>query len=301
MQGGLKQGLRVSRVVACLLLLWVAGANIGVAGPTALPQRVVVLEYSFLDAVVAAGVSPVGIADDKKPGRILPAIRRQLGDYQSVGLRGQPDLETIASLKPDLIIADTRRHQGIYTALQNIAPTLLLLSYGAEYQALLDDARVIGKALGRTAQMDAQLAAHQQRMSQFATRLRSDEQLLFAVVSARGMAVHGRPAFASGVLHRLGLSIALPAGSQQPYVRVSLEQLAAMNPDWLFIGDYNAAQGGADILRRWQQHPLWPFLKLSRKQQLLNVDPNSWSLARGIYGAEQIAQDLLATSLARSN
>lgn len=283
-----------------MALLMMGGSVLAMAGGDA-PRRVVVLEYSFLDAVVAVGVSPVGIADDKKPYRILPAIRRQLGDYHSVGLRGQPDLEAIASLQPDLIIADSHRHQAIYDALQNIAPTLLLLSYGAEYSALLKDARVIGKALGREAQMVRQLAAHDQRMSQFATQLRSDEKLLFAVVSERGMAVHGRPAFASGVLHRLGLSIALPAASQQPYVRVSLEQLAAMNPDWLFIGDYNAARGGADILRRWQQHPLWPYLSLSRKQQLVNVDPNSWSLARGIFGAEQIAADLLATTLAGSH
>ncbi|MDP6653318.1 MAG: ABC transporter substrate-binding protein, partial [Gammaproteobacteria bacterium] len=30
------------------------------------PQRIVVLEFSFVDALASVGVTPVGIADDKK-------------------------------------------------------------------------------------------------------------------------------------------------------------------------------------------------------------------------------------------
>lgn len=272
-----------------------AGDGLTIEG---LPQRVVVLEYSFLDAVALTGVTPVGIADDRKPKRILPKIQQSLGKYTSVGLRGQPNLETIASLKPDLIIADKWRHQPIYDELRKIAPTLLLLSYGARYKDLLRDAVVIGEALGRSERMQQQLNAHQQRMDSYAQQLAGQERLLFAVVSNRGMTVHGVEAFASGVMQRLGLQTAIPAVDTRAYLRVSFEQLAAMNPDWLFIGDYNAAQGGADILKRWQQHPLWPMLTVARKQQLVKVQPNVWSLGRGIFAAEQIATDLLATSLA---
>lgn len=35
------------------------------------PKRVVVLEYSFVDALVALDVKPVGIADDNKKNRVL--------------------------------------------------------------------------------------------------------------------------------------------------------------------------------------------------------------------------------------
>lgn len=266
------------------------------------PQRVIVLEYSFLDAVVLAGISPVGIADDQKPQRILPQLKQRIGPYQSVGLRGQPNLETIASLKPDLIIADQQRHSAIYRELQEIAPTLLLLSYGAQYSDLLTDARVIGLALGESSLIDERLLAHEYTMNRYAAELdslteseesSSPERFLFATASARGVAVHASKAFASGVIKRLGLETAIPPNDDNAYMRVSFEQMAGMNPDWLLVGDYNQQQGGADILHRWQAHPLWPMLAIAKQQQMKKVDPKVWSLSRGIYAAEQIAEDLL--------
>ena len=71
------------------------------------PKRVVVLEYSFVDALVALDVKPVGIADDNKKNRIIKPLRDKIGNYTSVGARKQPNLEKSSKLKPDLIIADS--------------------------------------------------------------------------------------------------------------------------------------------------------------------------------------------------
>lgn len=257
-----------------------------------LPQRVVVLEYSFLDAALAAGVSPIGIADDGRTKRILPVLRAQLNDYTSVGLRGQPELETIASLKPDLIIADKRRHTPVYEELRAIAPTLLLQSYGASYPKLIRDGDIIAQALGRTDAFRARLNLHQQRMENAATRLAGAESMLFSVVTARGFVAHGPGSFASGVLERLGLTVALPPESEQSYQRISFEQLAATNPGWLFYSDYSVAKGG-DNLAHWREHPVWPWLAAVKAEQIQRVDPLHWSLGRGLAGAEQIADDLV--------
>jgi iron complex transport system substrate-binding protein len=106
------------------------------------PQRIVVLELSFADALAAVDVSPVGIADDNDAKRILPEVRAHLQPWQSVGTRAQPSLEAISALKPDLIIADSSRHSGIYPALQQIAPVLLLKSRNETYAENLQSAWV---------------------------------------------------------------------------------------------------------------------------------------------------------------
>lgn len=55
------------------------------------PQRIVVLELSFADALAAVDVSPIGIADDNDAKRILPEVRAHLKPWQSVGTRAQPE------------------------------------------------------------------------------------------------------------------------------------------------------------------------------------------------------------------
>lgn len=70
------------------------------------PEKVVALEFSFVDNLASLGVSPVGIADDNDEERIIEPIREKIEDYTSVGTRKQPSLEVISSLEPDLIIGD---------------------------------------------------------------------------------------------------------------------------------------------------------------------------------------------------
>lgn len=260
------------------------------------PSRVVVLEYSFVDALAAVGVSPVGIADDNNPERLVPAVRQLIGRYQSVGLRGQPNLETIAGLNPDLIIADPRRHQAIYDDLKVIAPTLLVPSLGVNYQNVLNTAEIIGHALGRREQMQHRLQQHEIQMDQYRHQLSTDARFLFAIISSRGFTMHGPEAFASGVLQRLGVRNAAPQDSAQAYIKSSFEQLAKANPDWLLLGVYGKEEGGGELLQRWRANPVWQFLSAVKKDQVQEVSPKVWSLNRGMLTAEQIAAEILELS-----
>ncbi|UHA73581.1 ABC transporter substrate-binding protein [Paenibacillus sp. 481] len=88
------------------------------------PQRVVVLEWSSLEDVLALGVKPVGAADIdgyKKWVNIKPDMLEGVTD---VGSRVEPNLEIIQSLKPDLIIG-VDRIEPFYDKLSDIAPTIL--------------------------------------------------------------------------------------------------------------------------------------------------------------------------------
>lgn len=252
------------------------------------PQRVVVLEFSFVDALAAVGVSPIGVADDNDASRVIPVVRDLVEPWQSVGMRSQPSLEAIAILKPDLIIADAERHRTIYQDLQQIAPTLLLKSRGETYHENLESARKVGVALNKQAEMELRLQLHRQSMAAYKQQLSLKQTIQFAVVSDKGMWLHSPVSYAGGVLTALGIASPITQPSEQAYLPTSFELLLKTNPDWLLIGAYSHP----NVVDDWQSNPLFKLLTSAKKQRIIEVSPELWSLNRGMLAAEQMAINL---------
>jgi len=252
------------------------------------PKRIVVLEFSFVDALASLGVSPVGVADDGDANRVIPAIKSKISPWTSVGGRSTPNLEIISSLKPDMIIADMERHATIYEDLKKIAPTLILKSRGESYKDNLAAVAKIGIVLDQDAKMQQLIAEHNQRMDAFAKKINSDKKFLFAVSSTRGVTMHSPKAYAGGVMERLGLRSAIPEETEKAYVRTTLERLVKANPDYLLVGEY----GDQTAVDDFKKSPLWNMISSVKNKTYLETNPKLWSLNRGMIAAEIMAQEL---------
>lgn len=124
------------------------------------PTKVVTLGLSDQDAVLALGVRPVGAVDwfKEQPYGKWPWAKKLWGDEgpEIVGERDEYQLEKIAKLEPDLILA---QYSGMkkeqYETLSEIAPVVAQPKdhedYLAPWQLMTEQ---IGKALGKTAEVD---------------------------------------------------------------------------------------------------------------------------------------------------
>ena len=252
------------------------------------PQRIVVLEFSFVDALAAVDVSPIGVADDNDATRVIPAVRELVEPWQSVGMRSQPSLEAIAILKPDLIIADAERHRTVYQDLQRIAPTLLLKSRGETYQENLESALKIGVALDKQSAMEKRIKQHQQAMLEFKSHFSLKQTVQFAVVSDKGMWLHSPASYAGGVLTTLGIASPIEELTEKAYLPTSFELLLKTNPDWLLLGAYSHP----NVVNDWEKNPLFNLMTSAKNKQVVEVSPALWSLNRGMLAAEEMAKNL---------
>lgn len=259
------------------------------------PKRVVALEFSFVDTMVAVGLAPVGIADDRQPERIIAPLRAAVDGYASVGSRYQPSLEAIAALKPDLIIADQRLHQPVYAELSAIAPTLIVDVRSASYQEDLETMQLVARALGREERMRQRLRRHAELMDRYAAAIGNAQRLtaVFGVTSDRGSWLHTEQTYAAGVLRRLGFGTPLKQGPgriwAEPYAKTGLEQLLAADPDILLLGRYSQPAQ----VDTWEKSPLWRALRAVRQRRVFWVDGNMWARSRGLISAELMAAQLL--------
>lgn len=118
------------------------------------PQRVVALDWVYIEDVLAVGVQPVGAADIEGY-KTWVKVKVPLGaDVQDVGKRFEPNLEQIAALKPDLIIGVKYRHEKIAEQLKAIAPTLIFDPFSPEatqdpYKEMEETFKTIADVLGK--------------------------------------------------------------------------------------------------------------------------------------------------------
>ncbi len=262
------------------------------------PQRIVVLEFSFVDALAAVNVAPVGLADDNKPERIVAAYRKIIGsDWISVGTRKTPSLELTASLKPDLIIADKKRHSAAYATLSEIAPTIVLDSLVGDYPAAVKQMSVIGNALGKEEEMEQRITEHKAKIAAYAETFKalSDGMYVqFATARASRLTLHSASSYNGSLLNAFGFSSKLnPTDGDARanfYVPTTLEQLSELNPEVLILGNY----ADVTIIDQWKNEALYQNLSAVKAGKVFHVDAHSWSRLRGMVAAESTAEDLSA-------
>ncbi|HLU56693.1 MAG TPA: iron-siderophore ABC transporter substrate-binding protein [Pseudonocardia sp.] len=148
----------------------------------AAPQRVVSLGYTDQDTILAFGVVPVGIREftGNRPSATWPwASDRLRGEQPRVLVGEQIDVETVAALQPDLIVAvSAGLDQQQYDTFSRLAPTIAHPVGADPFQAAWQDTtRLIGAALGRAeeaermvADLEARFAAVREQYPQFQGR-----------------------------------------------------------------------------------------------------------------------------------
>ncbi|RNB78091.1 iron-siderophore ABC transporter substrate-binding protein [Brevibacillus nitrificans] len=116
-------------------------------------ERVVVLEWAFAENLIALGIQPIGNADNQQYKIWEPAEAALDDNVTDIGLRNEPNLETIASLKPDLIISNADNNAAIYDQLNAIAPTIEFNQFpdqGDQYTEMVHIFESTAAAVGKT-------------------------------------------------------------------------------------------------------------------------------------------------------
>ena len=252
------------------------------------PSRVVALEYSFVDALAQVGVSPVGVADDNKIDRILPQVREKIAAWQSVGTRSQPSLEVIASLKPDLIIADPSRHTAVFEELKKIAPTVMLDSRHESYQENLETAQKIGDLVGKSSEMKAKINEHNDYIANIAKNLGvQGKKASFGTSREDKFNIQNDNGYVGSFLTTLGFA-PTKLNSDQAFVEINLEQLVMEKPEYLFIAHYR----DESIARKWEAEPLWKAIPAVKANHVYSVDSDMWARGRGLEASKIMAKQI---------
>lgn len=100
------------------------GKKVTLHGPA---KRVVGTEWNVVESLVSLGVDPVGAADVKGYKAYDTAAPLPSG-VKDIGTRGEPSVDTVAALKPDLIVATDDLSDSAVKQLSKVAPVIVVRS-----------------------------------------------------------------------------------------------------------------------------------------------------------------------------
>lgn len=124
------------------------GAKVTLDGPA---TKVVATEWNVVESLVTLGVDPVGVSDVKGYKTWDTAVPLK-NEPKDIGTRGEPSMDSIASLAPDLIVATSDLTPAAVKQLRKVAPVLEVKSADSSDQIglMLDNLDLIAKATGTT-------------------------------------------------------------------------------------------------------------------------------------------------------
>lgn len=244
-------------------------------------QRVVALEYSFIDTLVALGVKPVGGSLGNQGGDrgAPPYLAPRVKDVPATGSRAQPSLEAIAASRPDLILADAFVQKDLYPQLAKLAPTAAFHSRRGSLDDLNAQTLSIGQLVGRE-KAARQLLADQKTLIGKAKAFtkKSAPAFVAAVVTPKTVTVHTDQSFVGSFLEDLGRKNALKVKGDQTQYDVSLEGLVAMNPQTLVLF---TAPDETPVTETWRKNPLWQKIPAVARGRVYVFNRDNWTRGRG--------------------
>ena len=98
------------------------GESVELAAPA---EKIVALEWNTAENLVALGVMPVGVADVEGYGDWVQSETLD-ESVTDVGQRGEPSVDAIAGLAPDLVLTTTDLSESVIAQIEEFAPVLVV-------------------------------------------------------------------------------------------------------------------------------------------------------------------------------
>lgn len=204
------------------------------------PERIAILDFGFMESMFALATPPIASTYAERSLKGFGTLQAYAAKAQieDLGEVKAPNLEKLVELKPDLILYTAEPEHldmKLYARASQIAPVVTFNSPAWKNQ-LRDFAECFGeekKAAAYIADIEALIAASRGKLAGYRDKTVA---LLFESSGNKGnFFIIGAAENPVWFDQENGLGLTPPDGCPEKVAAISLEGLAAMNPDYIFL------------------------------------------------------------------
>ncbi|BCB88142.1 ABC transporter substrate-binding protein [Phytohabitans suffuscus] len=264
--------------------------------------NVVGLEWGEVEMLVTLGVQPTGVADIKGYNTWNTAAKLD-GTAKDVGTRGEPSLDSIAALQPDLVVMGADLAATAAAQLEKFVPVLVTKGSDASrnLDRMKDDLNLIATAVGRTdtaeqvlADFDAAVAAGKQKIADAGA---AGQHFAIADGWMEGSAVNIRMFGTGALVSQVGIALGLQnawtgqVDAAWGLGQTDVEGLKALRDKDVHLF-YNASDGTDVFAVGLKDNAIWKSLPFVRQNKLHRMPDGIWTFG-GPLSCKQYLDELV--------
>ncbi|MGE6618740.1 iron-hydroxamate ABC transporter substrate-binding protein [Bacillus mycoides] len=228
---------------------------------------------SMEDAAVL-GIKPVGAitVGGKLPGNVA----KDLEGAKSVGEKMEPNFETLLQLKPDVITSSTKFPAEAAEKFTKVAPTIPISHVSTDWE---ENLKLMGELSGKKDKAEKIIkdykADAEKAKAKIGDKLK-DKKVLVIRLRANTLFVYPEGVYFNPVIYKdLGLTAPEQLKNVKAQEKLSLEQLAQINPDYVFL-QYEASENNKPkVLEEIESNPIWQSVNAVKEKKVFvnTLDP----------------------------
>lgn len=256
------------------------------------PKRIVILDNLYGEILDPLDITPVGATTGQADSQEFSTLfKKQYKDAKvvSVGWQGNPDLDKIAELKPDLILM-TGEQEDLYDELSEIAPTVGYQINTDENCDYHETSLKVAEIFDKRDEMKKDLDRLDAREAVFAENVKAkfgNQKLMYLRVTDNDIRYYAYGHF--GYLYdTYHFNRAETFNPDDMFQVIDPDKLKDINPDLLIV----QADSQELLDNKLKNTPVWTSLKAVQNNKVIYADYSTYMLGFGIVSQEAIMKQI---------
>ena len=256
------------------------------------PKRIVILDNLYGEILDPLHITPVGATTGQADSQEFSTLfKKQYKDEKvvSVGWQGNPDLDKIAELKPDLILM-TGEQEDLYEELSEIAPTVGYQINTDENWDYHETSLKVAEIFDKRDEMKKDLDRLDAREAVFAENVKAkfgNQKLMYLRVTDNDIRYYAYGHF--GYLYdTYHFNRAETFNPDDMFQVIDPDKLKDINPDLLIV----QADSQELLDNKLKNTPVWTSLKAVQNNKVIYADYSTYMLGFGIVSQEAIMKQI---------
>lgn len=256
------------------------------------PKRIVILDNLYGEILNPLDITPVGATTGQADSQEFSTLfKKEYKDAKvvSVGWQGNPDLDKIAELKPDLILM-TGEQEDLYEELSEIAPTVGYQINTDENWDYHETSLKVAEIFDKRDEMKKDLDRVDAREAVFAENVKAkfgNQKLMYLRVTDNDIRYYAYGHF--GYLYdTYHFNRAETFNPDDMFQVIDPDKLKDINPDLLIV----QADSQELLENKLKNNPVWSSLKAGQNNKVIYADYSTYMLGFGIVSQKAIMKQI---------